>query len=143
MSAEERNTWVQAIVSAAAYIVYAVVILNRAGSTALSEVAYAGTMIWITGATIVAIVTGLILSAIFGVVANKENEQKASEHDKRISIKGDSFGLFALATGAGGAMVLAMLEAPHFWIANVIFLGFTISSVLSSVVNIISYRRGF
>jgi hypothetical protein len=142
LSAEERNTWVQAVVTAAAYIVYAVVILNRAGSTALSEVAYAGTMIWITGATIVTMITGLILSAIFGVVAKKENEQKADERGKRTSVKGDSFGLFALATGAGGAMVLAMLEAPHFWIANAIFLGFTISSVLSSIVRIISYRRG-
>jgi hypothetical protein len=36
-----------------------------------------------------------------------------------------------------------MLEANHFWIANVIYLAFNLSSLLSSARKIVAYRRGF
>ena len=44
--------------------------------------------------------------------------------------------------GGVSAMALAMFEAPHFWIANVLYLCFVLSAVLSSVTKIMGYRRG-
>jgi hypothetical protein len=37
---------------------------------------------------------------------------------------------------------MAMAELPHFWIANVIYLGFVLSAVLGSTLKIVAYRRG-
>ena len=39
-------------------------------------------------------------------------------------------------------VVLALVEADHFWIANALFLGFFASSVLEGVTKIASYRGG-
>jgi hypothetical protein len=35
-----------------------------------------------------------------------------------------------------------MFEAGYFWIANVIYLGFVLSAILSSVTKVIVYRKG-
>jgi len=44
--------------------------------------------------------------------------------------------------GALGALILAWMEAPHFWIANVIYLAFVLQAILSSVAKLVAYRRG-
>jgi hypothetical protein len=36
-----------------------------------------------------------------------------------------------------------MAEVPHFWIANAVYLAFTLSAILGSVARIFAYRRGF
>jgi hypothetical protein len=36
-----------------------------------------------------------------------------------------------------------LLEVDYFWIANVLYLCFTLSAVLSSIAKIFAYRRGF
>ena len=41
------------------------------------------------------------------------------------------------------ALGLAMAELDYFWIANVIYLAFVLSSVLGSAAKIVGYRRGF
>jgi hypothetical protein len=143
MTNEERISWVQAIITFAGYLIYAGIILSRADGGPLSGVAYAGPLLWIIVATIIATILGAIASAIFGAIVHKDLDPKSDERDRQINTRGEYFGLFALAAGAGGGMVLAMVQAPHFWIANAIFLGFTVSSLVSAVVKIISYRRGF
>ena len=44
--------------------------------------------------------------------------------------------------GALGALVLAMLEADWFWIANVIYLCFVLSALLESITRLVACRRG-
>jgi hypothetical protein len=41
------------------------------------------------------------------------------------------------------ALVLAMAEADHFWIANAVYLAFVLSALLGSAAKIVAYRRGF
>jgi hypothetical protein len=41
------------------------------------------------------------------------------------------------------ALLMAMAEWDHFWIANVIYLAFVLSAILGSVAKIVAYRRGF
>ncbi len=36
-----------------------------------------------------------------------------------------------------------MLEADYFWIANALYLSFVVAMVVSAVVKIVAYRRGF
>ena len=44
--------------------------------------------------------------------------------------------------GGLAGLVLAMVEADWFWIANAIYLGFVLSAMLSSATKIGLYRRG-
>lgn len=41
------------------------------------------------------------------------------------------------------ALLMAMAEVQHFWIANVIYLTFVLSAILGSVAKVVAYRRGF
>lgn len=45
--------------------------------------------------------------------------------------------------GGVAALLMAMAEWDHFWIANVIYLAFVLSAMLGSVAKIVAYRRGF
>jgi hypothetical protein len=40
-------------------------------------------------------------------------------------------------------MVLALFDADTFWIANVLYLGFSLSAIVAAAAKIITYRRGF
>jgi len=42
-----------------------------------------------------------------------------------------------------GVLAITMLEYPYFWIANALYLSFVIAALVSSVVKIVAYRRGF
>ncbi len=50
--------------------------------------------------------------------------------------------MWPLVAGAGGALILAMFEQDHFWIANALYVGFFVSSITSSIARLVSYRRG-
>ena len=41
------------------------------------------------------------------------------------------------------ALVLAMLQVHWFWIANAVYLCFVLSAILTSLVKLSAYHRGF
>lgn len=45
--------------------------------------------------------------------------------------------------GAVAALLMAMAELDHFWIANTIYLAFVLSAILGSMAKIAAYREGF
>lgn len=51
--------------------------------------------------------------------------------------------VLVLVAGALAALGMALAEWPHFWIANVIYLGFVLQAVSSAIVKLVVYRRGF
>lgn len=53
-----------------------------------------------------------------------------------------SVGNWFVVAGAPGAMAFAEKDGIPFWIANLVFLGFVLSAILSTAVNVITYRRG-
>ena len=57
----------------------------------------------------------------------------------RESFVGQAF----VVIGATAAMLMAMADWNRFWIANVIYLGFAISSVLGSLTKVLVYRGRF
>ena len=61
MSYEEKGTWVYLVTSAAAYAVYLVIILGRLASTPADHVPYVAALLWATGASVAASITGRIL----------------------------------------------------------------------------------
>jgi hypothetical protein len=47
-----------------------------------------------------------------------------------------------IVIGALAALILAILEADAFWIANAVYLAFVLSAVLGSITKIALYRGG-
>ena len=139
MSFEEKNTWVYALVSVGAFAAYLVTILGRAQGIPVSEVPYVGAMLWSIGAAIVASIVGRIVIA----VAWPRDADRTDQRDKEIYRFGEYVGQWLVVIGAAVALLLAMAEVDHFWIANELYLAFVLAALLSSAAKLVAYRRGF
>ncbi|KQR17505.1 hypothetical protein [Cellulomonas sp. Leaf334] len=139
MSYEERNVWVMFVVSVLAYAVYVVVVLTRAQDVPLTEVAYVGPLLWSIGGAIVV----SILASIAVGLANRRDGHLTDQRDKEINRVGERTGQSFVVIGALAAMVLALLEVDWFWIANVIYLCFVLSAIISSMTKLAAYRQDF
>ena len=139
MTHQEKRAWIMLVVSAAAYAAYAVVILTRAGGHPLARVPYAAVLLWTVGAAIAA---SVVAETALGVVNRGESRLK-DERDQQIGRLGDYVGSSFVVIGAVAAMLMAMAGWDRFWVANVIYLCFVLSAVLSSATKIIAYRKTF
>jgi len=139
MGFEERNTWIFAGVTAGSFAAYLGVVLARARGVPLAEVAYVGPMLWSIGGTIVASIVARIAVGI----AWPEDCDKEDERDRQIHRFGEYVGQSFGGITCAAVLVLAMVRVDHFWIANAVYLGCTLSGVLGSATKLIAYRRGF
>ncbi|ANZ42535.1 hypothetical protein BBK82_06720 [Lentzea guizhouensis] len=128
-----------AIVAAVGYAVYVVLVLGRAGGRPLAEVPYVDAALWTIG---FGIVVGIVSGIWFGIASRREGGLQVDERDVEIGRFGDHVGQSFVVIGGVAALVLAMAEAPHFWIANVLYLCFALSAVLGSLAKIAAYRQG-
>ncbi|GAA0435514.1 hypothetical protein Acor_56010 [Acrocarpospora corrugata] len=138
MALEEKRAWVLIVVSLGAYTIYVVTILGRAGDGPLADVAYAGALLWTIGGAIVAAIVAHIAMAIAG----GHGADRTDERDREINQVTERIGQSFVVIGALAALVMAIAELRHFWIANAVYLAFVLSSVLSSFAKIVAYRRG-
>ncbi|MDO8309244.1 MAG: hypothetical protein Q7V58_12920 [Actinomycetota bacterium] len=139
MPFEEKNQWAYGAITVVAFTVYASVILSRAQDTPLTDVPY----VWPMLATISAAILAAILASIAIAIASPKEAGKKDERDKEINRRGEYIGQGFVVVGAVGALLLAMLEADYFWIANVVYLCFVLSAVVSTTAKLVAYRRGF
>ncbi|WP_084956320.1 hypothetical protein [Thermoactinospora rubra] len=139
MPFEEMRAWIMAVVSAVAHAAYVALILGRAGTTPPAGVPYVPPMLWTVGGAIAAaIVLGIGAAAPTGREAGMKDRR-----DREINRFGEHAGQSFVALGAAAALVLAMLGAAHFWIANALYLAFVLSAVVGSIAKIFAYRKGF
>lgn len=140
MSAQEKNAWILGVVAVLGYAVYLVLLLGS-GVGALTERPYAQIMLWTIGGGIIA---GIVINILVGIVSGmfRRDAGRVDQRDRQIARFGDQVGQSFVILGAVSALLLAMLEADSFWIANVIYLGFVLSAVLASITKVIGYRRG-
>ncbi|RSM41466.1 hypothetical protein DMA12_24410 [Amycolatopsis balhimycina DSM 5908] len=134
---EEKRAWILGVAAIVSYAAYLVVILGRAGERPLAEVPYVATLLWTVGASIVASIVLSILAAVISKDGGKD------QRDREIGRFGEYVGHSFVVIGAVAALLLAMARAPHFWIANAVYLAFTLSAILGSIARIFAYRRGF
>ena len=138
MSFEEKGTWVYTVVTAGTYLVYVSIILGRAENVPLAEVSYVSTMLWTIGLAVSLSIVGHIAVAI----SKPSEADKRDARDKEIYRFGEYIGGIVLGVGLLLPLGLTLAEFAHFWIANAIFLLFVVSSMTSSAVKIVAYRRG-
>jgi cell division protein FtsW (lipid II flippase) len=137
MALEEKRAWIMLMVSVCAYAAYLIAVLGRTG--ALAEEPYAGTLLWSIGG---AIAVSIVLN-IAAVILAPAGARTKDQRDREINRVGEHIGQSFVVIGGLAALLLALAEADHFWIANVIYLAFVLSAVLGSVAKIFAYRRGF
>ena len=139
MSQEEKGQWVYLAVSAIGYGVYLVLVLGQAGTAPLPEIDYQPILLWTVGAAIIASIFGRIAIA----VAAHNESQTEDVRDRDIGRFGEYVAGIVLGIGMVGPFVLALIEADHFWIANAMYLVFVAQGLVSAVIKLIAYRRGF
>lgn len=137
MSSEEKNAWVMGVVAIGGYLIYLVIILGT--GVPLPEVDYVPAMLWTIGGAIVA---SIVLRIVWGMFT-PGSEGKKDQRDREIYQFSERIGQSFLVVGGVAAMLLAMFELGYFWIANVLYLCFVLSAILSCTARIIAYRRGF
>ena len=138
MSYEEKRTWVYLVSSTVSYAVYLAIISTRAQHGPVAQVPYVSALLWATGASILASIIGSIL---FEAARPGEGRQR-DVRDREIYRFGEYASRWFIVAGAAAAMLMAMARWDYFWIANVIYLGFTLWAVGGSVIKLAAYRRG-
>lgn len=136
MSYEEKSSWVMGLLGAASVVVYVVITLAQAATVPLTETPYVATMFW----TIIgSIVASIVIHIGMGMFTR---DRRKDQRDRDFYNFGERVGNGFLVAGALAAMIFAWLQFDWFWIANVLFLGFALSSVLASIAKLVAYRRG-
>ncbi|MFI7129426.1 hypothetical protein ACIBQ1_27265 [Nonomuraea sp. NPDC050153] len=138
MASEERSAWVMLVVSVCGYGAYLAVILSRARTIPLTDVPYVAPLLWSVGGAIVGSILLVIVVSMFA----PGDAGKKDQRDREIYRYGEYAGQSFLVAGAIAALLMAMAELDHFWIANTLYLAFVLQAVLSSIVKIVAYRRG-
>ncbi|MGI5242435.1 hypothetical protein [Dactylosporangium sp. CA-139066] len=138
MSYLEKKAWVYAVVALVVPVVYAAILLARTPAGGIAASHYVTPMIVaIAGA----IVLNILATAVAGSGAPRE-ARGGDERDRAIGRLGEYVAFYAVSIASVVPLVLAMREAPYFWIANSLYLAFALAAFVSSVVKIVAYRRG-
>ena len=139
---EERNLWSSLIATFIAMTAYVVVVLQQAGGGPLTEVDWVPIMLWTIGGSIVG---AIVLSIVWGMLAGLKNPDevgKSDQRDRDISHMSTRVGQAFITIAGLGVLVLCAFEADWFWIANCMFFGFAVSSIVGGIASVIAYRRG-
>jgi hypothetical protein len=139
MSFEEKNTWIYGAIAIVVPVIYFAVLLGRVASTPVGDIEYIPWMLAAIGIAIALSIVGSIVISIF----SRRNPEKKDERDRQITRTGDRVGFYLLSVLALGPLLLAMAEVAPFWIANALYLAFTLTAFITSIVKIVGYRRGF
>lgn len=150
MSWEERIAWVSGVVTVLAALWYGWAIRDVFEPVPVDQIVYRTPLIVAVVAMIVGNVAGAIVlsvgaairAEVTGVGAANAIDRR-DERDARIEARGDRVGFYVVATATVCVLGMAMLESPYFWIANAAFAGLVVSGLVSTVVKLVAYRRGF
>ena len=108
----------------------------------VADTPYIGALLWTVGGSVAATV---IAEIAFAATTRREGRAalRTDERDREIDRFGEHVGQAFIVIGAIAALVMAMLQWPYFWIANVIYLAFVLSAVLGSAARLAAYRQSF
>ena len=150
MPFEEKITWVSAVVTVIVPVAYFLIVLGRLADSSAADIAYQRPLLIAIGASIVLTIVGSILTGIgTGISAELRGRSASGEIDRKdergktISRRGDLIGYYVASAGMVGVLALTMLQYEYFWIANALYLSFVVATLVSSVVKLVAYHRGF
>ena len=139
MTYEEKRAWIMAVVAVLAYAIYVLRVGPQVAETSAASAPYASALLLsVVGAIVATIVLNIVASS-FG----RDGARQTDRRDREIHRAGEYIGQSCVVLGAVAALAMSLAQWDAFWVANVIYLGFTLSAVVASVAKILAYRRGF
>jgi hypothetical protein len=139
MSYEEKGVWVYILAVAATATVYAFIIAGKLANQSVDEVDFGSTLLWSIGISIALNIVLRILVEIF----TPSDSYKVDARDKAISRRGGFVNGMIIAIGMAGPLLLTIADVDNFWVANAIYAVFIVAAIASSIVQVVTYRRGF
>ncbi|GEA86650.1 hypothetical protein Q760_05920 [Cellulomonas cellasea DSM 20118] len=139
MSFEEKGAWLYLGAAVVTYVGYVVALLVRAGGAPPADAPWVSTMLGAIAASVVLSVVGQV---VLGVARPSEAHQK-DVRDEEINRRGEFVGGVTLGVAMVVPFALTLLEQPHVWVANAMYLAFTLAAVVGSAAKLVAYRRGF
>ncbi len=139
---EERNLWTSLVVSVIVSIAYVIVLLQAADGGPLTDVDWWPIMLWTIGVSIVATIVISILWGILAGMRDPDGVGKSDQRDRDIARMGNRVGQAFMVIGGLGVIVLCAFEAHWFWIANTMYFGFALATIVGGIAGVIAYRRG-
>ncbi|MCW3493234.1 hypothetical protein [Microbacterium sp. SSM24] len=139
---EERNIWSSLIVSLIGMTIYTILVLQRAAGGPIEDVDWVPLMLWTIGASIVA---AIVVSIVWGMLAGMRDPDgvgKSDQRDRDISHMSTRVGQAFLVIAGLGVIVECAFQVDWFWIANTMFYGFALSSIVGGIASVIAYRWG-
>ena len=139
---EERNVWTTLVVSVIAMTGYVIVILQSADGGPLTGVDWFPIMLWTIG---ISIGVTIVLSILWGLLAGAKDPDgvgRSDERDRDINRMGAGVEQSFIVIAGLGVIVLCAVGADVFWIANTMFAGFAVATIIGGIARVIAYRRG-
>lgn len=139
---EERNVWTTLVVSVITITGYVIVILQSADGGPLTAVDWFPIMLWTIG---ISIGVTIVLSILWGLFAGAKDPAgigKSDERDRDINRMGTGVEQSFIVIAGLGVIVLCAVGADVFWIANTMFAGFAVATIVGGIARVIAYRRG-
>jgi hypothetical protein len=139
MTFHEKSEWAYAFAAFATATVYFAWLGIQLGNAPAADIDYRGAMLWTIG------VSMLVHSLGTGIVrgSTPKGADKADLRDKEVNRRGDALSFYVFSSLAAIPLVLALVNAPMFWVANVLFAAFAFTAVFGVVVKHVLYRKGF
>ena len=141
MSFKEKSTWVSLAILIMVFVGYFSRVYDGLVSGSLDKADVFGLFI---GAVISIIILEVALHIVIAVLNVKDADQPGDERDRLFSIKAGNISGWVL--GIGVLMISAhtfIQELDFLWVANLLLFAVFISQVVSYVLQIFYYRRGF
>jgi hypothetical protein len=162
MAFEERRTWIEALVTVIVPGWYFASVLPQASTTPVAAIQYQWPLGVSVAVLIATIVGGIIATNIAALVAGEISAardrgdaarseatdaalrtlDRSDERDATIGRIGAQVGGTVLGIAVLVPLGLAMAEREQFWIANALYAALVLSSLASSAVKLVAYRRG-
>lgn len=139
---EERNAWVGLVVGVVAMATYVILVLQQADGGPLTGVDWLPLMLWTIGLSIVVIIVTGILWGIIAGASDPDGAGRSDVRDRDIGRMGSRVEHAFLVIAGLGVIALCAIGADVFWIANTMFLGFAVSSLIGGIARVVAYRRG-
>lgn len=129
---DEKNSWVFLVTAVVGYATYLI----------LLAILGAGAYVPLLLSTVGGAIAVNILASIVLASTNGRDRGKRDQRDREVHAFGERIGGSFVVLGGVAALILAMFEAPWFWIANAVYLAFVLSAVVGSAARLAAYRRG-
>lgn len=135
----EKSTLATTLALVVVFGAYFALVLGPVAASPDRQGAFTGLLVQATVAlTILAVVSQIVLAVLFRTQASTGQD----ERDRYIALRSERLSGYMLAVGMFAGVVLAMLDAAAFWIAQALLAAWVIAEVAKGTSKLILYRRG-